>query len=61
MFFGTAFAFIAAGGVSNLYDRAVFGCVRDFALIQWFPAFNFADVFLAIGAGLLLFSLLRKK
>ena len=58
---GIAFALIAAGGVSNLYDRAVFGCVRDFALIQWFPAFNFSDVFLTIGAGSLFFTILRKK
>lgn len=56
-----AFALVFVGGVSNLLDRILFGCVRDFSLIPWFPAFNLADVFLTIGAGLLLFSMLRKK
>lgn len=47
--FGIAFAFLFAGGVSNLLDRIFFGCVRDFSLIPWFPAFNMADVLLTIG------------
>lgn len=44
-----AFALLLAGGVSNLLDRILFGCVRDFSLIPWFPAFNGADVLLTIG------------
>jgi len=54
----TAFAFLFAGGVSNLLDRILFGCVRDFTLVSWFPAFNFADVFLTIGSILLLINFL---
>lgn len=46
------FAFLCAGCVGNLYDRLVFGYVRDFiqfAFWQSFPVFNFADVFLTFG------------
>lgn len=49
-----ALAFLFGGGFSNLVDRALYGCVRDFSVISWFPAFNFADMCLSIGAGLLL-------
>ena len=46
------FAFLCAGCFGNLYDRIVFGYVRDFiqfAFWQSFPIFNFADVFLTFG------------
>ena len=46
------FAFLCAGCIGNLYDRLVFGYVRDFiqfAFWQSFPVFNFADVFLTVG------------
>jgi lipoprotein signal peptidase len=54
---------ILAGTLGNLYDRLVFGGVRDFmhfyiksdgkVVFDW-PVFNFADVCLVCGAGLLL-------
>lgn len=51
---GIALALIVAGGLSNIIDRIVSGCVRDFSLVAWFPAFNPADVYLTIGAAVLI-------
>jgi lipoprotein signal peptidase len=52
-----ALGLILGGTVGNLYDRLVFGGVRDFLYfyyIEW-PVFNVADCCLVVGAGLLLF------
>lgn len=54
---GAALGLILGGTVGNLYDRLVFGGVRDFLYfyyIEW-PVFNVADCCLVVGAGLLLF------
>jgi lipoprotein signal peptidase len=51
-----ALGLILGGTVGNLFDRIVFGGVRDFLyfyLIEW-PVFNVADSCLVVGAGLLL-------
>jgi lipoprotein signal peptidase len=53
----TALGLILAGTLGNLYDRLVFGGVRDF--LHWdyyfnWPVFNIADCCLVIGACLLL-------
>lgn len=48
---------ILGGTLGNLFDRAIFGGVRDFLYfyyIEW-PVFNVADCCLVCGAGLLLF------
>ena len=53
-----ALGLILGGTVGNLYDRLVFGGVRDFLHVHhnsfdW-PVFNVADCCLVVGAGLLL-------
>jgi signal peptidase II len=51
-----ALAFIIAGALGNLIDRVYLGKVIDFLDFYWgrshFPTFNFADIFINIGAGL---------
>lgn len=53
----TALGMVAGGAVGNLIDRVRFSGVRDFLhwnyLFDW-PVFNVADVFLVVGAGLIL-------
>ena len=51
-----ALGLILAGTLGNLYDRLVFGGVRDFLYFHWFefPVFNVADCCLVCGACLLL-------
>ena len=51
--------FFAAGGIGNLYDRIVFGYVRDFisTVFMDFPIFNVADSFITVGAALVIISL----
>lgn len=45
-----ALIFILAAGFSNFLDRLIFGCVRDFINLGFWPAFNFADLIITIGA-----------
>lgn len=51
-----ALGLILGGTTGNMYDRFVFGGVRDFLHFYWieWPVFNVADCFLVCGAGLLL-------
>lgn len=51
-----ALGLILGGTIGNLYDRVVFGGVRDFIHFYWFewPVFNVADCCLVVGAALLL-------
>jgi len=56
--FRSASLLIVAGGLGNLLDRLVFGCVRDFPFIGWFPAFNGADLLLTLGGALVAYFML---
>jgi signal peptidase II len=57
-----ALGLILAGTTGNLYDRCVFGGVRDFLHFYWinWPVFNLADCFLVCGATLLMVRALWK-
>ena len=51
-FLSVTFGFLIAGCLGNLFDRVVFGYVRDFIQFDFwktFPVFNFADVALVFG------------
>lgn len=56
----TALACVVGGSLSNLYDRLVRGYVVDYFSIQWKQlkkvVFNLGDLFIFLGAGLLLVS-----
>ena len=49
---------IVGGGLGNLWDRLVHGCVIDFIRLDFihFAVFNPADVFVCVGAGLVVLS-----
>lgn len=48
-----AYALVLSGAVSNGVDRIAFGSVTDFIAVKYFAIFNFADIFISIGAFLL--------
>ena len=51
---------IVGGGLGNLWDRLVHGCVIDFIRLDFvrFAIFNPADVFVCTGAGLVVLSVI---
>ena len=55
LFFHISLGMIVGGACGNLFDRIVFGYVRDFIKLEFvkFPIFNIADSFLTIGIILL--------
>jgi signal peptidase II len=53
------FILILSGAISNVIDRLTFGCVIDFIDLRFWPIFNLADVFLVLGAILLLVKYLK--
>ncbi|MEU0510908.1 MULTISPECIES: signal peptidase II [Amycolatopsis] len=55
----TALAAVLAGAAGNLADRAVDGVVTDYLHTGWFPTFNLADVFITVGAAVLVLASLR--
>ena len=61
-----ALALILGGALGNLYDRIAYGHVIDFILVHWqnrwyFPAFNFADSAICVGAVMLALDLFKSK
>ncbi len=53
-----ALALIAGGGISNMIDRMVRGCVVDFVDLKIWPSFNLADSAITVGVAVLLFLLI---
>lgn len=51
-----AYALLLAGALGNLADRVARGYVVDFMHLSHWPVFNFADVWIVLGAALLLWS-----
>ena len=47
-------ALLLAGSLGNLIDRLRLGSVTDFIRVPHWPAFNMADIFIAMGVGLIL-------
>ena len=61
-----ALALILGGALGNLYDRVAYGHVIDFILVHWqnrwyFPAFNFADSAICVGAVMLALDMFKSK
>ena len=61
-----ALALILGGALGNLYDRIAYGHVIDYILVHWqnrwyFPAFNFADSAICVGAVMLALDMFKSK
>ena len=54
---------IIAGALSNIFDRAMNGYVIDFIYLHYkdfyWPAFNFADIYISIGVFIIVLKLLK--
>lgn len=59
-----SYALILGGALGNLLDRMIHGYVIDFLHVYWdkyhFPIFNLADVWICIGAGMLIIEALME-
>ena len=57
------FTAIIAGALSNIADRALNGYVTDFIYLHYqdfyWPAFNFADIYISVGICVIVLHLLR--
>jgi len=56
---GAPLLLILAGGLGNLTDRLRFGHVIDFLDLHFWPVFNLADIYISIGAVLVVLAALR--
>ncbi|RZL46603.1 MAG: signal peptidase II [Pedobacter sp.] len=63
--FQIALCFLIGGGIGNLYDRVMYGSVTDFMHLDFkifeTGVFNFADISIMIGVGVLLIQSLMVK
>ena len=54
---------IIAGALSNIFDRAINGYVIDFIYLHYrdfyWPAFNFADIYISVGVFIVVLQLLK--
>lgn len=50
---------VIGGGLSNIIDRLIRGCVVDFIDLKVWPAFNLADAAISVGVAVLILSLLK--
>lgn len=55
-----ALSFILGGSLSNLYDRIFKGYVIDFIDFRVWPVFNFSDMMIDLGIGLIILHYLIK-
>ena len=61
-----ALALVLGGALGNVFDRVAYGHVVDFILVHWqnrwyFPAFNFADSAITVGAIMLALDMFKSK
>ncbi len=58
-------SFLLGGGIGNIYDRVMFGSVTDFLHMDFglfsTGVFNFADISIMVGIGILLIHSLKSK
>lgn len=52
---------ILSGAVSNLIDRLFQGCVIDFIDLKFLPVFNLADIYITLGAIILLLISMKSR
>lgn len=52
---------LVGGALGNLIDRVKLGKVIDFLDFRIWPVFNVADIAICVGAGLILWDVLKKK
>ncbi|MFH0930193.1 MAG: signal peptidase II [Candidatus Moraniibacteriota bacterium] len=53
--------FIFSGAISNILDRVRLGCVVDYIDLKFWPVFNLADVYIAVGTILIALAITRNK
>ncbi len=56
-----AYTLILTGGLNNIIDRLIYGCVIDYIRIVPWNVFNLADTLIFIGAVIVLYSNFSKK